>query len=122
MNNYEENTFTDYDKIIIDTSAAMHYWALKKFISDSESCLLHANKKVFVPKVVWMELVRAYNSRNKEKVEGIKYIEVPEDKKTDSTLLTIGKYALAILSGILIGACGKEVIDCSKKNGGICHG
>lgn len=227
MNTYEENTFNDYDKIIIDTSAAMHYWALDKFISDSESSLLCAKKKVFVPKVVWMELVRAYNSRNKEKVERaenaisllsshrnifeiedeqffqdemdlcfadqvllsnlildktdlkilfitndrmlsrdaneinhqascrghkidtcyisnsgelkpgyrdlrhepiiekvevIKYIEVPEDKKTDSTLLTIGKYALAILSGILIGTCGKEVIDCSKKNGGICHG
>lgn len=69
MNYIGCDSLKDYDKIIIDTSAAMHYWALKKFITDSENLLIKAGKKIFVPKVVWMELVRAYNSRDKEKVE-----------------------------------------------------
>ena len=69
MKPYEQNIFNEYDIIIIDTSAAMHYWALKKFISDSEKSLLSEGKKVFVPKVVWMELVRAYNSNDPEKIK-----------------------------------------------------
>lgn len=227
MEHISKDTLKDYDKIIIDTSAAMHYWALKKFISDSENLLINASKKIFVPKVVWMELVRAYNSRDKEKVERsenaislisahrnifeiederffqdemdlcfadqvllsnlildktdskilfitndrmlsrdaneinhqasckgykietcyiansgmlkpgykdlhnepivekvevIKYIREPEESKKKSSLLTFGKYTLAVLSGIFIGSYGKDFINNVFKDGGLCHG
>lgn len=226
MKTIEEKRFKEYDKIIIDTSAAMHYWALEKFILDSEDLLLHLQKKVFVPKVVWMELVRAYNSHDQEKIERsenaislisshrnifeiedeqffqdemdlcfadqvllsnlildktdskilfitndrmlsrdtneinyqasckghkidtcyisnsgalkpgyksyknepiiekvevIKYIEVPEENKPASMLWSVGKYAAAVISGYLLGSYGKEVLNYAKKHGGY-HG
>lgn len=227
MKSDKNNSFEVYDKIIIDTSAAMHYWALRKFISDSECSLVDAGKKIFVPKVVWMELVRAYNSHNKEKIERsenaislisahrnifeiederffqdemdlcfadpvllsnlildktdskilfitndrmlsrdaneinhqascrghkietcyltdsgllkpgykdmhnepvvekvevIKYIKSPEEDKKESILLTFGKYALAVISGAIIGFCGKDFIENASIKGGQCHG
>ena len=68
-NTYEENHFNVYDKILIDTSTLMHYRALRKFIAKAGDSLLIENKMIFVPKVVWLELVRAYNSRDPEKVK-----------------------------------------------------
>lgn len=70
---YTEDTYKDIlltsDRVVIDTSAAMHNIGFRKFVDKNEALLERAGKKIYVPKVVWMELVRAYNSRNAEKVE-----------------------------------------------------
>jgi len=70
MNNldYAKSIFKKNEVIIIDTSATMDYEGFKKLVDQIELPLIEINKKIFVPKVVWMELMRHLNSNNEEKV------------------------------------------------------
>lgn len=55
--------------IYLDTSAAMHFSGFGMFVQQIENALVSANKKIKVLKVVWLELIRNYNSKNKQKAE-----------------------------------------------------
>jgi len=70
MNNldYAKSVFRKNEVIIIDTSATMDYEGFKKLVDQIELPLIEINKKIIVPKVVWMELMRHLNSNNEEKV------------------------------------------------------
>lgn len=59
----------EQQKIYLDTSAAMHFAGFKKFVKQVEKTLRDAEKKIIVLKVVWLELIRNYNSTDKEKAE-----------------------------------------------------
>lgn len=69
MNNEEfvRTTFSQYELIIIDTSAIMDYMGLSKLVNAIELLLMEMNKKILVPKVVWMELNRHLNSKKIDK-------------------------------------------------------
>lgn len=56
-------------KIYLDTSAAMHYVGFKEFVKQVEATLQESEKKIIVMKVVWLELIRNYNSVDKIKAE-----------------------------------------------------
>lgn len=60
---------SSYKKIIMDTSAAMHYKGFAALVESIEKTLEVEKKKICIPKVVWLELIRAYNSSDSEKVE-----------------------------------------------------
>lgn len=55
------------EKIYLDTSAAMHYVGFKKFVDQIKCTLIDSGKKIIVLKVVWLELIRNYNSSEKRK-------------------------------------------------------
>ncbi len=59
----------EQQKIYLDTSAAMNFVGFKKFVKQAEKSLRDAEKKIIVLKVVWLELIRNYNSTNKDKAE-----------------------------------------------------
>lgn len=56
-------------KIYLDTSAAMHYVGFKKFVKQVKATLHETEKKIIVLKVVWLELIRNYNSADRIKAE-----------------------------------------------------
>ena len=60
---------SSYKKIIMDTSSAMHYKGFAALVESIEKTLEMEGKKIYIPKVVWLELIRAYNSSDSEKVE-----------------------------------------------------
>ncbi len=66
---YKNTIFNNKQKIYLDTSAAMHYVGFKKFVKHVEPILQEAGKKIIVLKVVWLELIRNYNSSDKKKAE-----------------------------------------------------
>ena len=56
-------------EIILDTSTAMHYEGLSKFVEENERDIEASGKKIQVLSAVWFELIRNYNSVDKEKAE-----------------------------------------------------
>ena len=56
-------------EIILDTSTAMQYESFSKFVKENERNIEASGKKIQVINAVWLELIRHYNSRNKEKAE-----------------------------------------------------
>ena len=63
INNYN---FFNGKKIYVDSSAAMNN-GFKKFVKDVEATLVQSEKKIFVLKAVWLELVRLYNGPDQTK-------------------------------------------------------
>lgn len=56
-------------EIILDTSTAMHYEGFSKFVEENERDIEASGKKIQVLSAVWFELIRNYNSVDKEKAE-----------------------------------------------------
>ena len=56
-------------EIIIDTSTAMHYEGFSNFVEETERDIVASGKKIQVLSAVWVELIRNYNSVDKEKAE-----------------------------------------------------
>lgn len=65
--NFNKEMIQKNERIIIDTSAAMHYKGFSSLVSSIEQQLETEGKKIIVPKVVWLELIRAYNSSDVQK-------------------------------------------------------
>lgn len=67
MANECSNFIKNNEEIILDTSAAMHYKGFSIFVKEHEKELEYTGKKIQVVKAVWLELIRNYNSHDKEK-------------------------------------------------------
>ncbi len=71
MNNadYTKKLLLENEIIIIDTSAVMDYEELYQLVTRIECLLLEFSKKIVVPRVVWIELMRHINSKKQDKRE-----------------------------------------------------
>lgn len=64
---YSNDMLAKNDIIMIDTSSIMDYESLSQLVVSVKPTLLTLGKKIIVPKVVWMELMRHRHSNNLEK-------------------------------------------------------
>lgn len=64
---FNKRLIEDTYKIIIDTSSLMQYKGFEMFINKNKKLLHDEDRKIFISKEVWLELIRAYNSSDEEK-------------------------------------------------------
>ena len=69
MANRSSHFIRNNKEIILDTSAAMQGNGFSIFVKENEKEIENSGKKIQVLRVVWLELIKHYNSKDKRKVK-----------------------------------------------------